>query len=63
MMQAKTNGGQLGDSAFSLMRWTDAFYFLDTVILIILALKMKNRLKNRRRNHSESFWLPPCLCS
>ena len=41
MMQAKTNGGQLGDSAFSLMRWTDAFYFLDTVILIILALKMK----------------------
>lgn len=41
MMQAKTNGGQLGDSAFSLMRWTDAFYFLDTVILIILALKMR----------------------
>ncbi|MGV2516739.1 UNVERIFIED_CONTAM: glycerol phosphate lipoteichoic acid synthase, partial [Bacillus subtilis] len=41
MMQAKTNGGQLGDSAFSLMSWTDAFYFLVPVILIILALRMK----------------------
>lgn len=40
IMQAKTNGGQLGDSAFSLMRPTDAFYFIDTIILIILAIKV-----------------------
>ncbi|NQD53606.1 glycerol phosphate lipoteichoic acid synthase, partial [Bacillus altitudinis] len=43
VMQAGTNGGQLGDSAFSLMRWTDMFYFLDTIILIVLAVRMKRQ--------------------
>lgn len=42
-MQAGTNGGQLGDSAFSLMRWTDVFYFIDTIILIVLAVRMKRQ--------------------
>ncbi|WP_345807123.1 LTA synthase family protein [Bacillus pumilus] len=43
VMQAGTNGGQLGDSAFSLMRWTDMFYFMDTIILIVLAVRMKKK--------------------
>ncbi|MCY7799549.1 LTA synthase family protein [Bacillus haynesii] len=38
IMQAKTNGGQLGDSIFSLMHPLDVLYFIDTFILIGLAV-------------------------
>ncbi|MFN2747805.1 MULTISPECIES: LTA synthase family protein [Bacillus] len=38
IMQARTNGGQLGDSIFSLMHPLDVFYFIDTIILIGLAV-------------------------
>jgi lipoteichoic acid synthase len=44
LMQTKTNSGQLGDSAFSLMSPFDIFYFTDTIILIILAMKVFNKL-------------------
>jgi lipoteichoic acid synthase len=36
LMQTKSNGGQLGDSALSLMSPFDIFYFSDTIILILL---------------------------
>ncbi|WP_220095165.1 LTA synthase family protein [Bacillus sp. 03113] len=36
IMQTKVNGGQLGDSAFSLMTPFDLLYFADTIILILL---------------------------
>lgn len=39
VMQTKTNGGQLGDSALSLMSPFDIFYFTDTIILILLVVK------------------------
>lgn len=38
LMQTKTNAGQLGDSALSLMSPLDIFYFTDFFILIALAL-------------------------
>lgn len=38
LMQTKTNAGQLGDSALSLMSPFDIFYFTDFFILIALAL-------------------------
>src|SRR4051794_10142008 len=38
LMQTKTNAGQLGDSALSLMSPFDIFYFTDMFILIGLAL-------------------------
>ncbi|MGG3573541.1 LTA synthase family protein [Bacillus gobiensis] len=41
LMQAKVNGGQLGDSVFSLMSPFDIFYFADTILLIILAMKLR----------------------
>lgn len=50
LMQTKTNTGQLGDSALSLMSIYDIFYFTDTIILIILAFTVfkKVTLTNRR---------------
>ncbi|UII57780.1 LTA synthase family protein [Cytobacillus spongiae] len=41
LMQTKTNGGQLGDSALSLMSSFDIFYFTDTLILLALVLLKK----------------------
>ncbi|OIK08293.1 glycerol phosphate lipoteichoic acid synthase [Bacillus sp. MUM 116] len=38
IMQTKTNSGQLGDSALSLMSPMDIFYFTDFIVLIVLAL-------------------------
>ncbi|MFC4618187.1 LTA synthase family protein [Camelliibacillus cellulosilyticus] len=32
------NFGELGDSVISLMKWTDVFYFIDTLILILLVV-------------------------
>lgn len=64
VMQAGTNGGQLGDSAFSLMRWTDMFYFLDTIILIVLAVRMKRQQQTsttvpvQKQNRLDSFLCP-----
>jgi lipoteichoic acid synthase len=49
IMQMKTNAGQLGDSATSLMSPFDIFYFSDTIILIILALKVFNKLIETNR--------------
>ncbi|MCM3394438.1 LTA synthase family protein [Cytobacillus oceanisediminis] len=39
LMQAKVNGGQLGDSALSLMSPWDIFYFTDTLLLLFLAVR------------------------
>ena len=39
VMQMKTNGGQLGDSALSLMSPFDILYFFDTILLIVLVWK------------------------
>ncbi|MDP4170607.1 MAG: LTA synthase family protein [Bacillota bacterium] len=50
IMQARTNGGQLGDSALSLISVFDIFYFTDTIILIVLALKVfKNITETNRK--------------
>ncbi len=38
LMQTKVNGGQLGDSALSLMSPWDVFYFTDTILIILLLL-------------------------
>lgn len=50
LMQAKTNAGQLGDSALSLMSPWDIFYFADFFILIALALTVfkKVTVTNRK---------------
>ncbi|KAB2335706.1 LTA synthase family protein [Bacillus mesophilum] len=39
IMQTKTNAGQLGNSAFSLMTPYDILYFADTVLLILFLVK------------------------
>lgn len=49
LMQTKTNAGQLGDSATSLMSPFDIFYFADTIILIILAIKVFNKVTETNR--------------
>ncbi|MGG5254012.1 LTA synthase family protein [Neobacillus sp. SM06] len=49
LMQAKMNTGQLGDSVISLMSPTDIFFFTDTIILIILALKVFNKVTETNR--------------
>lgn len=50
ILQAKSNAGQLGDSATSLMSVFDVFFFTDTVILIILALTLfKKAVSHNRR--------------
>ncbi|MGG1674565.1 LTA synthase family protein [Neobacillus sp. NRS-1170] len=50
LMQTKTNAGQLGDSALSLMSPFDIFYFSDMFILIALALTVfkKVTVTNRK---------------
>ncbi|MFJ5715272.1 LTA synthase family protein [Neobacillus sp. NPDC093127] len=50
LMQTKTNAGQLGDSALSLMSPFDIFYFTDFIILIVLALTVfkKVTVTNRK---------------
>jgi lipoteichoic acid synthase len=50
IMQTKTNAGQLGDSALSLMSPFDIFYFTDMFILIALALTVfkKATVTNRK---------------
>ena len=50
LMQTKTNAGQLGDSALSLMSPFDIFYFTDMFILIALALTVfkKVTVTNRK---------------
>ncbi|WML55747.1 LTA synthase family protein [Neobacillus sp. PS3-12] len=51
LLQAKSNAGQLGDSAGALMAPTDVFYFTDTILLILLALfafKKVKQLTSRR---------------
>jgi lipoteichoic acid synthase len=49
LMQAKTNSGQLGDSAISLMSPLDIFYFTDFFVLIILALTVFKRVTVQSR--------------
>ncbi|MBY0120565.1 LTA synthase family protein [Bacillus sp. S/N-304-OC-R1] len=39
VMQTKTNGGQLGESALSLMSPFDILYFIDTIILAVFVFK------------------------
>lgn len=39
VMQTKVNGGQLGESALSLMSPLDIFYFTDTILLILFVAK------------------------
>jgi lipoteichoic acid synthase len=48
-MQAKTNTGQLGDSALSLMSPFDIFYFADTLLLIFLAFKFFKKVSDANR--------------
>jgi lipoteichoic acid synthase len=51
LLQAKSNAGQLGDSAGALMAPTDVFYFTDTILLILIALfafKKVKQLTSRR---------------
>jgi lipoteichoic acid synthase len=52
LMQTKTNAGQLGDSALSLMSPFDIFYFTDFFVLIWLALTI---FKNVTVNNRKSF--------
>ncbi|MDQ6599215.1 LTA synthase family protein [Bacillus salipaludis] len=49
IMQTKTNAGQLGDSAVSLMSPLDIFYFSDFIILIILALTVFKKVTVQTR--------------
>ncbi|WP_042455741.1 LTA synthase family protein [Neobacillus dielmonensis] len=52
IMQAKTNAGQLGDSALSLMSPLDVFYFTDFIILIVLALTLfKQTMETNRKSY------------
>jgi len=47
--QMKSNGGQLGGSILSLMSPWDIFYFTDTIILIVLSLKMFKKVTENDR--------------
>ncbi|MED4225119.1 LTA synthase family protein [Neobacillus cucumis] len=49
IMQAKSNSGQLGDSANSLMNGLDIFYFTDTIVLIILAFTVFKKAVSKNR--------------
>ncbi|MCQ6277707.1 LTA synthase family protein [Bacillus sp. EB600] len=49
LMQTKTNTGQLGDSALSLMSPFDLFYFTDTILLIFLAIKVFKKVTETNR--------------
>jgi lipoteichoic acid synthase len=53
LMSAKINGGQLGDSALSLISPWDIFYFTDTILLILLiAFKWVQPLKGNHRKQA-----------
>ncbi|HEY4553257.1 MAG TPA: LTA synthase family protein [Bacillaceae bacterium] len=54
ILQAKVNGGQLGDSALSLMSPFDIFYFTDTFILILLLVFKKIEIQGRTNRRSAS---------
>jgi lipoteichoic acid synthase len=47
LLQAKSNAGQLGDSAGALMAPTDVFYFTDTILLILLAVFVFKKVKQQ----------------
>ncbi|RHW42320.1 LTA synthase family protein [Neobacillus notoginsengisoli] len=49
LMQTKTNAGQLGDSALSLMSFSDIFYFTDTILLAVLAVKAFGKFRDTGR--------------
>jgi lipoteichoic acid synthase len=49
IMQIRTNSGQLGDSALSLMSPLDFFYFTDFIILIVLAITLFKRVTIQNR--------------
>lgn len=50
LLQTKVNGGQLGDSALSLMSPFDVFYFSDSILLILfLVFKVVAPLKGKNR--------------
>lgn len=49
LMQTKTNTGQLGDSALSLMSPFDIFYFTDTILLIFLAIRVFKKVTETNR--------------
>ncbi|PLS17177.1 glycerol phosphate lipoteichoic acid synthase [Bacillus sp. M6-12] len=50
LMQTKTNGGQLGDSALSLMSILDILYFSDFIILVLLlVLKAYKPVQHKSR--------------
>ncbi|WP_080846138.1 LTA synthase family protein [Cytobacillus gottheilii] len=51
IMQTKTNAGQLGNSAFSLMTPYDIFYFADSIFLILFLVKKwykPSQISNRK---------------
>jgi lipoteichoic acid synthase len=49
LLQAKSNGSQLGDSAAGLMHFSDIFYFTDTLLLIVLACTLFKQAKIKTR--------------
>jgi lipoteichoic acid synthase len=49
LLQAKSNGSQLGDSAAGLMHFSDIFYFTDTILLIVLACTLFKQTKIKTR--------------
>jgi lipoteichoic acid synthase len=49
LLQAKSNGSQLGDSAAGLMHFSDIFYFTDTILLIVLACTLFKQAKIKTR--------------
>ncbi len=52
IMQTKTNAGQLGDSALSLMSPLDVLYFSDFIILIVLAVTVfKHTMETNRKSY------------
>ncbi|MCM2533047.1 LTA synthase family protein [Neobacillus pocheonensis] len=57
IMQAKSNAGQLGDSATNLMSVFDIFYFTDTIVLIVLALTIFKKTIAHNRNSFKIIFL------
>lgn len=56
LMQTKTNAGQLGDSALSLMSPFDILYFADTILLVVLAaVKWYRPAKHTRKRMTASL--------
>jgi lipoteichoic acid synthase len=49
LLQAKSNGGQLGASVLGLMHISDIFYFSDTIILIVLACFVFKQVQMKSR--------------